>query len=234
MGRAFEYRKAAKLKRWGSMSRVFPKLAKAITMAAKQGVPDPDMNAPLRAAIANAKSQNLPKENIASAIKRATAKDSLNLIEVNYEGKSAYGVLLFVECATDNTARTVAHIKDIFKKSKGTTVPTGSLEYMFDRKSVFEIALVDDIDELELSMIDYGWDSYEVDDDTIYVSGDFKDFGNLSDGFMANNIEVSKATLQRVPNNPQNISDEAMSDLEALLDKLDDNEDVQAVWTNIL
>ncbi|RLA73945.1 MAG: YebC/PmpR family DNA-binding transcriptional regulator [Epsilonproteobacteria bacterium] len=234
MGRAFEYRKASKLKRWGNMSRVFPKLAKAITMAAKQGVPDPDMNAPLRTAIANAKAQNLPKENIVSAIKRATAKDCANLIEINYEGKSAHGVLVFVECATDNTARTVAHIKDIFKKSKGVVVPTGSLEYMFDRKSVFEIGLVDDIDELELSMIDYGWESYEVDDDTIYITGDFKDFGNLNDGLHKLDITVQKATLQRVPNNPQDITDEAMNDLELLIDKLEENEDVQAVWTNIL
>ena len=169
-----------------------------------------------------------------SAIKRATAKDCANLIEINYEGKSAHGVLVFVECATDNTARTVAHIKDIFKKSKGVVVPTGSLEYMFDRKSVFEIGLVDDIDELELSMIDYGWESYEVDDDTIYITGDFKDFGNLNDGLHKLDITVQKATLQRVPNNPQDITDEAMNDLELLIDKLEENEDVQAVWTNIL
>ncbi len=235
MGRAFEYRKAAKLKRWGNMSKVFPKLAKAITMAAKQGVPDPDMNAPLRTAINNAKAQNLPKENIASAIKRATSKDSANLSEVNYEGKSSFGVLVFVQCATDNTARTVAHIKDIFKKNKGQLLPTGSLEFMFDRKSVYEISKPSmDIDDLELFMIDFGWQSYDIDDDTIYVYGDFKDFGTLSDGFEKLKIEVKSAKLERIPNNPQEISDEAMADIENLLEKLEEDEDVQAVWTNIL
>jgi YebC/PmpR family DNA-binding regulatory protein len=203
-------------------------------MVAKAGVPDPDSNSALRTAIANAKSQNLPKENIESAIKRASAKDVANLAEVNYEGKSAYGVLVFIETATDNTARTVANIKDIFKKAKGQTVPTGSLEFMFDRKSVFEIKKPNmDIDELELEMIDYGWESYEEDGDILYIYGAFTDFGTLAKGFEDLNIEVLKASLQRIPNSPIDIDDTAMMDLEKLIEKLEDDEDVQNVYTNI-
>ena len=234
MGRAFEYRKASKLKRWGNMSKLFPKLAKSITMAAKNGVPDPDMNAPLRTAIANAKSQNLPKDNIEAAIKRATAKDSLNLAEVNYEGKSAGGVLVFVETATDNTTRTVANIKDIFKKAKGQVLPTGALEFMFDRKAVFEIKKPDmDIEELELEMIDFGLESYEEDGDIMYVYGTYTDFGSLTEGFEKLEVEIIKADLQRIPNNPTEVSDEDMEDLEKLIEKLEDDEDVQTVYTNL-
>jgi YebC/PmpR family DNA-binding regulatory protein len=234
MGRAFEYRKAAKMKRWGNMSRVFPKLARSITIAAKNGVPDPDMNAALRTAIVNAKAQNLPKDNIEAAIKRASAKDIANLAEVNYEGKSAYGVLIFIETATDNTARTVANIKDIFKKAKGQVVPTGSLEYMFDRKSVIEVKKTDiDLEELELEMIDYGLESYEEDEDTIYIYGAFTDFGTLNEGCEKLGLEVVKADLQRIPNNSKDIDDEAMEDLEKLIDKIEDDSDVQNVYTNI-
>ena len=234
MGRAFEYRKASKMKRWGNMSKLFPKLAKSITMAAKQGVPDPDMNAPLRTAIANAKAQNLPKDNIEAAIKRATAKDALNLAEVNYEGKSAGGILVFVETATDNTARTVANIKDIFKKAKGQVLPNGALEFMFDRKAVLEVKTPDmDLEELELELIDYGFEYYEEDGETLYIYGDFKEFGNLTEGCEKPGIEIIKGDLQRIPNNPTEVSDEDMEDLEKLIEKLEDDEDVQTVYTNL-
>ncbi|MBL6970416.1 MAG: YebC/PmpR family DNA-binding transcriptional regulator [Campylobacterales bacterium] len=234
MGRAFEYRKAAKMKRWGNMSKVFPKLSKAITIAAKSGVADPDMNPALRTAIINAKAENMPKDNIDAAIKRATAKDAANLSEVNYEGKSAGGVLVFVETATDNATRTVANIKDIFKKAKGSVVPNGSLEFMFDRKAVIEIKKPDmDIEELELEMIDYGWESFEEDEEILYVYGDYTDFGSLNAGFERLGIEVVKATLQRIPNNPKEVDDETMEDLEKLIEKLEDDEDVQTVYTNL-
>ncbi len=242
MGRAFEYRKAAKMKRWGNMSKVFPKLSKAITIAAKSGVADPDMNPALRTAIINAKAENMPKDNIDAAIKRATAKDAANLSEVNYEGKSAGGVLVFVETATDNATRTVANIKDIFKKAKGSVVPNGSLEFMFDRKAVIEIKKPGvtpqergqmDIEELELEMIDYGWESFEEDEEILYVYGDYTDFGSLNEGFERLGIEVVKATLQRIPNNPKEVDDETMEDLEKLIEKLEDDEDVQTVYTNL-
>ena len=132
MGRAFEYRRAAKEKRWAKMSRIFPKLARAVTVAAKAGGTDPDMNPALRTAIQNAKAANMPKDNIKAAIQRAEGKDAANYEEVSYEGKGPHGILVFVECATDNTTRTVANVKAYFNKSGGSVVPTGSLEFLFD------------------------------------------------------------------------------------------------------
>jgi len=235
MGRAFEYRKAAKLKRWGNMSKVFPKLAKAITLAAKAGVPDPEMNAALRTAIATAKAQNLPKDNIEAAIKRASAKDVANLAEVNYEGKWQHGVLVFVETATENTARTVANIKTIFNKNGGTVVPTGSLEFMFSRKAVFEMKKPDmDMDELEMELIDAGLEEIkQEDDENISIYADYTDFGNMSAKLHEMSIEYEKGSLQRIPNTPIEITDEQMEELAVLLDKLEDDEDVQNVYTNL-
>jgi len=237
MGRAFEYRKAAKLKRWGNMSKVFPKLAKAITMAAKSGGGDPDTNATLRTAIANAKAQNLPKDNIEAAIKRASAKDAVNLAEINYEGKWQHGVLVFVEAATDNNTRTIANIKNIFNKNGGTMVPTGSLEFMFSRKAVFEMKAADvniDLEELELELIDAGLEEIKQEDDehfTIYA--DYTDFGTMSAKLEEMDLKPEKSSLQRVPNTPIEITDKQMEDLSVLLDKLEDDEDVQAVYTNL-
>ena len=171
MGRAFEYRRAAKEKRWDKMSKVFPKLGKAITMAAKEGGGDPTMNGKLRTAIQNAKSENMPKDNIDAAIKRATQKDLASFTEINYEGKGPHGVLVFVECASDNTTRTVANVKLYFNKSGGGVVPNGSLEFMFDRKCVFEIAKTDaiDVEELELELIEAGCEEIELVEDKIFV-----------------------------------------------------------------
>ena len=235
MGRAFEYRKAAKMKRWGNMSRVFPKLAKAITMAAKSGGSDPDLNPALRTAIATAKAQNLPKDNIDAAIKRASAKDAANLEEINYEGKWQHGVLVFVEAATDNNTRTVANIKNIFNKSGGSVVPTGSLEFMFSRKAVFELKKPDmDMDELEMELIDAGLEEIKQDDDEhISIIADYTDFGAMSNKLHEMNIEYEKGSLQRIPNTPVEITDEQMEELAVLLDKLEDDDDVQNVYTNL-
>ena len=158
MGRAFEYRRAAKEKRWDKMSRVFPKLSKNITLAAKDGGPDPELNAKLRNAILAAKAENMPKDNIDSAIKRASGKDAESLVEVIYEGKGPHGVLIVIETATDNTTRTVANVRSYFNRAGGAFVPAGSLEYMFSRKAVFEFTLPEgmDIEELELELIDAG------------------------------------------------------------------------------
>jgi len=234
MGRAFEYRKAAKMKRWGNMSKVFPKLAKAITLAAKNG-PDPEMNPALRTAITTAKAQNLPKDNIEAAIKRASGKDIANLAEVNYEGKWQHGVLIFVETATENTARTVANLKTIFNKNGGTLVPTGSLEFMFDRKSVFELEKYDgDIEELEMELIDAGLEDIKVEDDgSIQIFADYTDFGNMSKQLETMGIEYEKGSLQRIPNSPIEITDEQMEELSVLLDKIEDDEDVQNIYTNL-
>jgi YebC/PmpR family DNA-binding regulatory protein len=235
MGRAFEYRKAAKMKRWGNMSRVFPKLAKAIEMAAKSGVPDPDMNSALRTAILNAKAENMPKSNIDAAIKRATGKDATNFSEVNFEGKGPHGVLVFVETATDNNTRTVANVKMYFNKNGGQVVPTGSLEFFFDRKAIFEFNKTEDMDieELELELIDFGLEEIEEEDGIVLVTADYTDFGSLNSAFEEKGIELTKAKLERISNNPQEFSEEQQEDIGKLLEKLEDDDDVQAVYTNI-
>jgi len=235
MGRAFEYRRAAKEKRWDKMSKLFPKLGKAITMAAKEGGSDPDMNAALRTAIRNAKAQNMPKDNIDAAIKRATAKDADAYIEVNYEGKGPHGVLVFVECATDNPTRTVANVKSYFNKAGGSIVPNGSLEFMFNRKAVFEFIKTDkiDIEELELELIDAGLEEIEVVEDKIFVYGDYTSFGTLSAALEGLGIDVEKSTLQRIPTSPVEFTEEQLVDIEKMLDKIEDDDDIQQVFTNI-
>lgn len=235
MGRAFEYRRAAKEKRWAKMSRIFPRLAKAITMAAKEGGVDPDTNSALRTAIQNAKAQNMPKDNIDNAIKRASGNDAANYVEINYEGKGPHGVLVFVECATDNPTRTVANVKSYFNKAGGGIVPTGSLEFMFDRKAVFEIdaANVEDTEELELELIDAGLEEIDSDEETVYIYGEYTAFGTLSTALEEKGIEVKKASLQRFSTSPVEFSDEQMVDIEKMLEKIDDDDDVQAVYNNI-
>lgn len=235
MGRAFEYRRAAKEKRWDKMSKVFPKLAKAITVAAKEGGADPDMNAKLRTAIQNAKAENMPKDNIENAIKRAAGKDAAEYTEVNYEGKGPHGVLVFVECATDNTTRTVANVKSYFSKLGGQLVPTGSLEFMFDRKAVFEFEKPEglDIEALELELIDAGLQEIEENEGVLYAYADYTNFGSLSQAFEEKNIDIKKASLQRIPNSAVEFTEEQMEDVEKLIDRLEDDDDVQAVYTNI-
>ena len=235
MGRAFEYRRAAKEKRWDKMSKVFPRLAKSITVAAKNGGTDPDMNPKLRSAILNAKAENMPKDNIEAAIKRAEGKDSDNIIEVTFEGKGPNGSLFFVECATDNNTRTVANIKNHFKKTGGEVLNKGSLEFMFRRVSVIEFDKTDDMDleELELELIDYGLEEIEEENNTIYVTGDYKSFGELTKACDNLGIEVKKATLQRVATNPIKFTEEQINEIEAIIDRVEDDEDVQAVYTNV-
>jgi len=235
MGRAFEYRKAAKMKRWGMMSRVFPKLGNRITAAAKDGGSDPDMNPSLRTAIQNAKAANMPKDNILSAIKRATSSDYKAMTEVNYEGKGPHGVLVFVECATDNTTRTVANVKSYFNKAGGAIVPTGSLEFMFERKAIFELVKTDgmDIEELELELIDAGLEEIEEVEDQVIITGDYTSFGKLTEAIEALNLEINKSVLERFPTSPQGFDEEQMVDIDKMLDKLHNDDDVQDVFTNI-
>jgi YebC/PmpR family DNA-binding regulatory protein len=235
MGRAYEYRKASKEKRWDKMSKLFPKLGKIIQIAAKEGGPDPDLNAKLRTAIQNAKAQNMPKDNIDAAIKRAAGKDTVNYTEICYEGKGPHGVLVFVECATDNNTRTVANIKSYFGKMGGSLVPTGSLEFMFSRRAVFELAALEDksIEDIELDLIEHGLEDIEKFDDTIYISGDYTNFGSLSHALEELGIEVRKASLKRVASNPVEFTEEQQTDIEKLIDRIEDDDDVQAVYTNI-
>lgn len=217
------------------MSKLFPKLGKLITVAAKEGGPDPDTNSALRLAITNAKTENMPKDNIDKAIKRASGKDMADYKEVNYEGKGPHGVMIFVETATDNTNRTVSNLKTYFNKSGGELLPTGALEFMFDRKAVVEFEVPEgmDIEEIELELIDCGLEELEVNEGVAYATGEFTQFGNLTSGVEKLGIEIKKASPQRFPNNPQEFSEAQMEEIEVLLDKIEDDEDVQSVYTNV-
>jgi len=244
MGRAFEYRKAAKMKRWGTMSRLFPKLGKIITMAAKEGGQDPDMNPKLRTAILNAKAQNMPKDNIEAAIKRASAKDAADIKEITYDVKAPYGVQMIVECATDNGTRTVANVKAILRKNNAEMLTSGSLNFMFTRKAVFVIDKTEemDIEELELDLIDYGLEEIEEDvepqengDDKpiLRIYAEFTSFGEMGKAFEERDIEPKKSTLEYIANTPIELNDEQLEEIEDLIEKLEEDEDVQTVYTNI-
>ncbi len=244
MGRAFEYRKAAKMKRWGTMSKVFPKLGKIITMAAKAGSPDPDMNPRLRTAILTAKAQNMPKHNIEAAIKRASGKDAADIKEVHYEAKGPYGTQFIIDCATDNGTRTVANVKAALTRNKAEMLTSGSLNFMFTRKSVFTFDKTPemDLEELELELIDAGLEEIEEDVEPqesgedkaiIRVFGEFSAFGDLSKAFEEMGIEVSKGEHQYIANTPIDLTDEQMEEVDVLIDRLEEDEDVQAVYTNI-
>jgi len=245
MGRAFEYRKAAKMKRWGTMSRLFPKLGKVITMAAKEGgSPDPEMNAKLRTAILNAKAQNMPKDNIEAAIKRAFNKDAADIKEITYDVKAPYGVQMIVECATDNGTRTVANVKAILNRNHAEMLTSGSLNFMFTRKAVFVIDKTEDMDieELELDLIDYGLEEIEEDVEPqengedkpiLRIYGDYTAFGDLSKAFEERGIEPKKSTLEYIANTPVELNEEQLEEVEALIEKLEEDDDVQNVYTNI-
>lgn len=235
MGRAFEYRRAAKEKRWDKMSRIFPKLGKAITIAAKAAGPDPELNSALRTAILNAKAQNMPKANIDAAIKRASGKDAAHYDEIIYEGKGPHGVLIIAECATDNSTRTVANVKSYFNKNNGGLVPMGSLEFMFSRKAVFEFEKPanKNIDDFELELIDAGLESIDENEGTLYAYADYTNFGAMSKAFEDLKIDIQKASLKRIPNTPVEFTEEQLEEIEKLIDKLEEDDDVQAVYTNI-
>jgi len=235
MGRAFEYRRAAKEKRWDKMSKIFPKLGKAITLAAKEGGIDPASNAKLRTAIQNAKAENMPKDNIEAAISRAVQKDTALFSEMNYEGKGPHGVLVFVECATDNPTRTVANVKSYFNKAGGGIVPSGSLEFMFQRKSVFELDKPAELDleELEFNLIDAGVEELELRDEQLFIYGDYTSFGTIAKALEEMELVVQKSSLKRFPTSPVEFNEEQLIEIEKMLDKIEDDDDIQQVFTNI-
>ena len=235
MGRAFEYRKASKLKRWGAMSKLFPKLGKLITVAAKEGGGDPDSNSKLRTAILNAKADNMPKENIEAAIKRATSKDMTNMLEVNFEGKLPHGVQVFIECMTDNNTRTVANVKSILSKNGGEMLTKGSLDFMFERKAIFEFDLKEgmDIEGIELELIDAGLEEIEAEDGVVIVTADYTSFGAINSALEEMGVEIKKANLERMATSPLSLSPEEQHDIDKVLERLEDDDDVQKVFTNI-
>ncbi|WP_353567890.1 YebC/PmpR family DNA-binding transcriptional regulator [Haloferula sargassicola] len=234
MGRAFECRRRAKEARWDKMSKVFPKLSKSITLAAKNGGPDPDLNPALRLAIATAKSENLPKDKIDAAIKRASGADAANIVEVNYEGKGPHGSLFYIECATDNSNRTVGNLKTIFNKNGGQMVNSGQLDFMFTRKAVVEFDAAGlELEEVELELIDHGLEELEVEDGIARAIADYAEFANLTAGVEKLGISPKKAGLERIPTQPVELTDEQMEEVESLLEKIEDDDDVQVVFTNI-
>jgi YebC/PmpR family DNA-binding regulatory protein len=232
MGRAFEYRRAAKEKRWGKMSRVFPKLAKAITFAAKTGGPNPDLNPLLRMAIQNAKSENMPKDNIDAAIKRAAGRDLKELEEVVYEGYGPHGIAVIVECTTDNIMRTVANLRSYLTRSGGSLGKSGSVDYLFTRRGVFNIDPTgQDVESLELELIDFGLEEMIVEEDgECILLTPYEQFGDMQKELEARGIAVNNASLQRFPNAYTAVTEEQAADMQKLLDKLEDDEDVQAVY----
>ena len=235
MGRAFEYRKARKMKRWGNMARVFTKLGKEITIAVKDGGPDPDTNPRLRVLVQQAKKENMPKENVERAIKKATDKDFSDYKEVVYEGYGPYGIAIVVETATDNTTRTVANVRSYFNKHGGSLGTTGSLEFLFDHKCVFKIAPKGGvpIDELELELIDYGVDEVVEEDEDILLYGDFKSYSEIQTYLEGNGFEIHSAEFERIPHDTKTLSDEERAQIEKLLEKFEDDEDVQNVFHNM-
>ena len=235
MGRAFEYRKARKMKRWGNMSRVFTKLGKEITIAVKEGGPDPETNPRLRVLIQQSKKENMPKDNVERAIKKATDKDSSDYKEVVYEGYGPYGIAIVVETATDNTTRTVANVRSYFNKYGGSLGTTGSLEFLFDHKCVFKIAPKEgvDIEELELELIDFGVDEIEVEEDDILLYGSFTSYSEIQNYLESNGYEIFSAEFERIPHDTKILDAEQRTQIEKLLEKFEDDEDVQNVFHNM-
>lgn len=233
MGRAFEYRKAAKMKRWAGMAKAFTKVGREINIAIKEGGPDPDYNPRLRLAINNAKSVNMPKANIEAAIKRATDKDTSNYEEVTFEGYGPHGIAIFVEATSDNNNRTVASIRHAFSKYGGSMGTNGSVDYMFERKGQFIVkqeAFEGDLEELELELIDFGLDSIETEDEEINLYTAFEDFATLRDELEKRKIAVAKAELIRLPTHTKKLTDDQVDEVVALIEKLEEDDDVSNVF----
>jgi YebC/PmpR family DNA-binding regulatory protein len=231
MGRAFEFRKARKMKRWGQMAKTFTRIGKDIVMAIKEGGPDPDTNSKLRAVIQNAKAANMPKDNIERAIKKATDKDTADYKEVVFEGYGPHGIAILVETATDNNNRTVANVRSYFSKYNGSMGTSGSVEFLFEHKSHFKIAIPEmDLEELELELIDYGADEVFEDEDGVVIYGDFKSYGSLQKALEEQNFEIISSGFERIPTITKTLTEEQEADLEKLLEKLEDDDDVQTVY----
>lgn len=235
MGRAFECRRRAKESRWAAMSKLFPKLARSITIAAKNGGPEIDSNAPLRVAIQNAKAANLPKDRIEAAISRASGSDAMDITEVAYEAKGPHGSLFFVECATDNTNRSVGNLKVILGKNGGEIAPSGSLNFMFVRKAVIEFPVPEgkEMDEIELELIDAGLEELTVEDGTVTVIGDYTAFSSLTATIEGMGIEIGTSGLERHPTQPIELTEAQIADVEDLMDKIEEDDDVDKVFSNL-
>jgi YebC/PmpR family DNA-binding regulatory protein len=231
MGRAFEYRKATKMKRWAGMAKNFTKVGREIAIAVKEGGGDPNNNPRLRMAMQNAKMYNMPKVNVENAIKRATSKDSENYTEVIYEGYAPHGIAVLVETTTDNPTRTVANVRMYFNKYNGSLGTSGSVDYMFDRKGLFKVKNAGiDMDELELELIDFGLDELKVEDEDLLIYSTFTEFGTMQKALEDKKIEVLSAELVRIPNIQKTLTDEQVDDVIKMIDKMEEDDDIANVF----
>lgn len=235
MGRAFEYRKARKLKRWGNMAKTFTKLGREIIMAVKASGPDPAANPRLRVLIQNAKAANMPKENVERAIKKASGKDQADYKEVVYEGYGPYGIAIIVETATDNPTRTVANVRSYFNKHNGSLGTSGSVEYMFEHKCSFKVAANEgvDVEELELALIDYGVQEVFAEEDYMMVYGEFEGFGPIQKYLEENGFEILNAEFERIPQDTKTLTPEQQQEVEKLLARFEEDDDVTNVFHNM-
>ncbi|MBQ7162651.1 MAG: YebC/PmpR family DNA-binding transcriptional regulator [Bacteroidales bacterium] len=235
MGRAFEYRKARKLKRWGNMSRTFTKIGKEISSCVKEGGPDPSSNARLRILMQNAKAANMPKENVERAIKKAVSKDFSGYKEMVYEGYGPFGIAVLVETQTDNPTRTVATVRSAFNRYSGTLGTSGSLSFIFERKAVFKIKPKEgmDMDELELELIDLGADDFDQDEEEIIIFGAPESFAKIQKYLEDAGYELISAEFERFANDYKEVTPEQRETINKLIEKLEDDDDVSTVYTNM-
>ncbi|MBT4774680.1 MAG: YebC/PmpR family DNA-binding transcriptional regulator [Crocinitomicaceae bacterium] len=241
MGRAFEFRKERKMKRWSKMAKQFTRVGKDIVIAVKEGGSDPESNSRLRAVIQNAKAINMPKDNVERAIKKATDKDTADYKEVNFEGYAPHGIAVFVECATDNNNRTVANVRAVFNKCNGTFGTSGSVEFMFERKCHFKIVDQDfDLEDLEFELIDFGAEEVFKDEtneenekESIMIYGDFPNFGSIQKELETRGIEIVESGFERIPTNTKQLDDTKLEEVEKLLERMEEEDDVMNVYHNM-
>ena len=235
MGRAFEFRKARKMKRWSAMSKAFTRIGKDIVMAVKEGGPDPDANSRLRAVIQNAKAVNMPKDNVERAIKRASDKSLGDYKEILFEGYAQHGIAVLIETATDNNTRTVANVRSYFNKTDGSLGTSGSVVFMFDHTCNFRVKDNDfDLEELELELIDHGVEEIFKNEDEeepgVMIYAPFESYGAIQAYLEENNIEIISSGFERIPQVTKKLTEEEVADVEKLLEKLEEDDDVQNVY----
>jgi YebC/PmpR family DNA-binding regulatory protein len=234
MGRAFEFRKARKMKRWSAMAKTFTRIGKDIVMAVKDGGPSTESNSKLRAVIQNAKAANMPKENIERAIKKASDKSSENFKEILFEGYGPYGIAIIIETASDNNKRTVANVRSHFNKNGGSLGTAGSVEFMFDRVCNFKIETDIDIEELELELIDFGVDEIIKEDDGFLIYSSFENYGIIQKELESRKIYIITSEFERIPKQLKDLSREKKEEVNILIEKIEEDDDVQNVFNNML
>ena len=231
MGRAFEFRKARKMKRWSAMAKTFTRIGKDIVMAVKDGGPDPLNNSRLRAVMQNAKAANMPKENVERAIKKASDKSTENYKEILFEGYAPHGIAILVETTSDNNNRTVANIRSYFNKSKGSLSTSGSVEFMFERSCNFRLDKdISNPEELELEFIDFGLEEIFIDDDGLLLYASFESYGNIQKELETRNFEILSSGFDRIPSITKKLNSEQKEDVLKLIERIEEDDDVQNVY----